>query len=156
MAVSSTLLNWRSSALPVLSNYGAIGVPAPDFEGITESSFVLTREYKGTVQVLFEGDTRGILQAVLNAGGIGGFSDSPPGSFNDVTVDPGNKFVIPLDMNIPTAYEDNVFYTVSEIIGNYTKSEYGKMSATVTLDIFGLPQYLDENNVWKFIPTAEA
>lgn len=155
MPVSLTLLNWRSSALPVLSNYGAIGVDPPELEGISASSPVLTREYKGTVQVLIEGDTRDVLQSVGTAGSIGGFSSNPPAGFSNVNVDPGNNFVIPSDMNIPTAYQGNVFYTVSEIIGNYSKSEYGKMSATLTLDIFGLPQYLDENNVWQFIPTAE-
>ena len=156
MPVSLTLLNWRSSCLPTISSYAAINVEPPkDIEGVGPASPVLVREYKGTVQILIEGDTRDVLQAVGTAGSIGGFSTNPPSNFNNVNVDPSNNFAIPNDMNIPSAYTNKVGYTVSEVIGNYSKSEYGKMSATITMDMFTFPQYLDENNNWKFIPAVE-
>ena len=150
MPVTITLLNFRESCVPELGS--TEGLPA--FDPPQPATFF--REYKATFQTLVDGETRDVLQW-LNAlgGGIGDVRPGIPSAWSNIPVDANNSMSLPADLHVPPGLDvsKDVVSCVSEIIGNYDKSEYGKMSAQTTLDLITLRQYWDpEQQKWFNVP----
>jgi len=149
MPVTITLLNFRESAVPEIGS--TQGLPA--FDPPQPATFF--REYKATFQTLVDGDTRDMLQWLSSRTGFGDVKPGIPSEFSNIIVDANNSMALPNDLHIPTGMNvaTDIVSCTSEIIGNYDRSEYGKLAAQVTLDIISLRQYWDpEQQKWFNVP----
>lgn len=135
MAVTQTLLNWRESAVPESTTFEALGIePVVNASGQTLLRTMI-RQYKFVVQVLIEGATRDVLQQLQEYTGVlGEQSLAWPASLDNIQVDEENFFVPDVDLNEPETVRGLVIKTVTEITGNYSKEQYGKLSFTLSLE----------------------
>ena len=129
MAATTTYLNHRESC-----------VPYQDTDQNGDPAFL--RKYQATIQYLVEGDTRSVLQYLGSISIPLGTASAGFNEFASVTIDDQNSFILATDLNYPSSIKDDLVFTFSEIVGNYDKSQYGKMTATVQLDISGPKEFL--------------
>ena len=152
MPVTSTLLNFRESAVPEIGSTKGL----PSFDPPQAATFF--REYKATFQILVDGDTRDMLQWLSSRSGFGDVKPGIPSQFSNIIVDANNSMALPNDLHIPTGMSaaTDIVSCISEIIGNYDRSEYGKLTAQVTLDLISLRQYWDpQQQKWFNVPFEE-
>ena len=140
MALVITFLNSRESSMPYQST---------DADG----NATFERKYQATIQILVEGDTRDVLNfnaslpenVIAGAGG-----GSIPNDFNNITIDDQNSFAPSADLHPGSTVKNSLLYSWSEIAWNYDKvSAYGKITGTLTLDVIGPIERLNQAGDWE-------
>jgi hypothetical protein len=150
-ALNLTLMNLRESCVPEIRETERLPIELE--EG--QPPFTFVREYKATIQVLVDGDTRSVLQYMQTINNLGGVLADFPASLSNIRVDDENFFVAQTDLHIPEPLKTNRKYVVSfsEVTVNYDRTEFGKMNCVLTFDVLCPAEYFDgATNSWKILP----
>lgn len=132
MAITTTFLNSRESLIP---ERDTIELNGSDFT-------TLIRQYRASVQVLYEGDSASILNflngSIVMQSSWGYYS----GLISDlIPVTDQTSYQIDFQLNYPTDIYEYLLYTVSEVVTNYDKTNHDIMTVVLTLDILGPYEY---------------
>jgi hypothetical protein len=132
MPITTTFLNSRESLIP---ERDTIELNGAEFT-------TLIRQYRASVQVLYEGDSQSILN-FLNGNIIMGSSwGYYSGLLADlIPVTDQTSYQIDFQLNFPTEIYEYLLYTVSEVVTNYDKTNHDIMTVVLTLDVLGPYEY---------------
>jgi len=149
MATTKTLLNFRESAVPVMTDTESLGL---------DVSYPKTwvREYRAVIQVLQDGptpdvnDESEVLRAeigVVESGAV------LPGFFSTIRIDDSTFFNFnSLNPTVP----GTVFTMLTEASGSYAREDYGKMQVVYTIEVMCPQEYWDaEAAIWKLVDSGE-
>ena len=132
MAVSVTFLNARESSVPDQATLEVDGV----------DTRTLVRQYRATVQLLYEGNSASILTGVLqNQIGIQSAAKNPGALFArenaSIPVTDTVDYLLDAHLNYPPDLEGKLIYSISEVSTNYDKTNHDIMTVVGTIDIMG-------------------